>query len=230
MLFYRGIVSFCRINGDGWLRRRRSLESGLRGLCDRDDGVFPGDVDHRAKQRHEAVDRPIFSAPVRCRVALANRFEIVIGCLADSNAPRYGRLRAARNERGKSPRGGGMLADDQAPVDPKNMPKSGGLRKRSGVMLNEIDPAGTGAMVQFESGTTELVAAAKQTLDALLPSLDGRLNKIEIRGQVEISGAGGGVARRIGRGTRSVATVVQTMPGSDEIPGAKWHRPQAISA
>jgi len=107
------------------------------------------------------------------------------------------------NVRGKSPRGGGMLADDQAPVDPKNMPKSGGLRKRSGVMLNEIDPAGTGAMVQFESGTTELGAAAKQTLDALLPSLDGRLNKIEIRGQVESSGAGSGVRAEAVAGTDS---------------------------
>ena len=175
------------------------MESGLRGLRDRDDGVFPGDVDHRAKQCRQAIDLAVFSASLRCRVALANLFEIVFG---HSLVPTHRDLDGSvphGNVRGKSPRGGGMLADDQAPVDPKNMPKSGGLRKRSGVMLNENDPAGTGAMVQFESGTTELGAAAKQTLDALLPSLDGRLNKIEIRGQVESSGTGGAVAPKWSR-------------------------------
>ena len=100
------------------------------------------------------------------------------------------------NVRGKSPRGGGMLEDDQQPVDPKHVPQSGGLRKRSGVMLSEADAAGTGAFVQFDAQATGLSAAAKQTLDALLQSLHGKLNRIEVRGQVESSGAGGGVAPR----------------------------------
>jgi chemotaxis protein MotB len=97
------------------------------------------------------------------------------------------------NVHGKSPRGGGMLADDQAAVDPNNIPKSGGLRRRSGVMLNDFDPSGSGAFVQFDAGGADLSDLAKQSLDALLPSLHGKLNKIEVRGHVDGASTGGGV-------------------------------------
>jgi chemotaxis protein MotB len=87
------------------------------------------------------------------------------------------------NVRGKSPRGGGMLADDQPPADPANVPKSGGLRRRSGLMLQESDPSGIGTVVRFIDGTSGLDGTAKQALDELLPALHGKLNKIEIRGE-----------------------------------------------
>ncbi len=92
------------------------------------------------------------------------------------------------NVHGKSPRGGGMLADDQPPADPKSVPKSGGLRRRTGVMLTENDPTGTGAFVQFDTRSAGLSDSARRSLDGLLPSLQGKLNKVEVRGQIENSG------------------------------------------
>jgi chemotaxis protein MotB len=84
--------------------------------------------------------------------------------------------------KGKSARGGGMITDDATPIDPANVPKTGGLRKRSGMLLRNSDDTGMGAVIEFTDNSTALDRAAKQTLDELIPRFLGKLNKVEIRG------------------------------------------------
>jgi chemotaxis protein MotB len=85
------------------------------------------------------------------------------------------------SSKGKSNRGGGMITDNFSPPDAK-APKTGGLRKRSGLMLRNSDDTGIGTVIQFPSDSTTLDEEAKRTLDDLLPRFVGKLNKVEIRG------------------------------------------------
>jgi chemotaxis protein MotB len=89
---------------------------------------------------------------------------------------------AHSNSKGKSALGGGMLTDDQPPADPATVPKSGGVKKRSGFMLRDPDQSGMGNVVYFTGQSIELDAHGQQALDELVPVFLGKLNKIEIRG------------------------------------------------
>src|SRR5438045_1126380 len=51
------------------------------------------------------------------------------------------------SNKGKSAFGGGMLTDDQPQADPATVPKSGGVRRRSGFMLRDDDPSGMGNVI-----------------------------------------------------------------------------------
>ena len=133
------------------------------------------------------------------------------------------------NVHGKSPRGGGMLADDQPPADPKSVPKSGGLRRRTGVMLTENDPTGTGAFVQFETKSAGLSDSAKRLARRIIALAPGkakqgrssRANRKQRHGQRN--------TRRCRRRChRPVATFLRALSGRDEVPGAKWGRSQTV--
>jgi outer membrane protein OmpA-like peptidoglycan-associated protein len=87
------------------------------------------------------------------------------------------------SSKGKAIRGGGMITDDAPPADPAKVPKSGGLRKRSGVLLRQSNDTGIGTVIQFAHDSTTLDDDAKQSLKEVLPRFLGKLNKIEIRGQ-----------------------------------------------
>jgi chemotaxis protein MotB len=93
------------------------------------------------------------------------------------------------NAKGKSALGGGMLSDDQPPADPATVPKSGGVRKRTGLMLRDDDQSGMGNVVSFAGNSVQLDARAQQTLGELVPVFLGKLNKIEIRGHTVENGA-----------------------------------------
>lgn len=84
--------------------------------------------------------------------------------------------------KGKSALGGGMLSDDQPPADPANVPRSGGIKKRSGFMLRDDSQQGVGNVIFFSGDSTDLDAPAKQAINELMPMFIGKLNKIEIRG------------------------------------------------
>jgi chemotaxis protein MotB len=84
------------------------------------------------------------------------------------------------SSKGKAALGGGMLSDDQPP-DP-TAPKSGGVKKRTGFMLRGADQTGIGNVVYFSGDSTTLDQRAKQNINEMLPVLEGKLNKIEIRG------------------------------------------------
>jgi chemotaxis protein MotB len=84
--------------------------------------------------------------------------------------------------KGKSAFGGGMLTDNQPPADPQTVPKSGGVRRRSGFMLRDDDPSGMGNVIVFQDGSLELDNRAQQALDEMLPIFSGKLNMVEIRG------------------------------------------------
>ncbi len=86
------------------------------------------------------------------------------------------------SSKGKSGRGGGIITDDAPPADPANVPKTGGLRKRSGVMLRNSDDTGLGTIIQFPADSAELDESAIHSLNEALPRFLGKLNKIEIRG------------------------------------------------
>jgi chemotaxis protein MotB len=87
------------------------------------------------------------------------------------------------SSKGKIARGGGMITDDAPPADPSKVAKSGGLRKRSGVLLRQSNDTGIGTVIQFANDSTTLDDDAKQSLNEVLPRFLGKLNKIEIRGQ-----------------------------------------------
>jgi chemotaxis protein MotB len=84
--------------------------------------------------------------------------------------------------KGKSALGGGMLSDDQPPDDPANVPRSGGIKKRTGFMLRDDSQQGVGNVIFFSGDSTDLDARAKQSINELAPIFIGKLNKIEIRG------------------------------------------------
>ncbi len=86
------------------------------------------------------------------------------------------------SSKGKTAWGGGMITDDAPPADPDNVPRTGGLRKRSGVLLRQSDDTGMGTILLFAGNSTALDDRAKQALNEVVPRFLGKLNKIEIRG------------------------------------------------
>src|SRR5262249_44739785 len=52
------------------------------------------------------------------------------------------------DNKGKSPKGGGMIADSKQPPDAK-APKTGGVRKRTGFMLRDDEQTGIGNVLLF---------------------------------------------------------------------------------
>ncbi|HEY2883187.1 MAG TPA: flagellar motor protein MotB [Pirellulales bacterium] len=86
------------------------------------------------------------------------------------------------NGKGRSPKGGGMISDEQPPADPSQVPKSGGIRKRVGFSLRNDPQSGMGNEVIFAANSAELDHHAQQSLDELLRVFLGKRNKIEIRG------------------------------------------------
>src|SRR4051794_40102778 len=61
--YWRLVPEIGSLNTHG-RQRRRCLEGSLRGLRDRDDGLFPGDVDHIAEPRREEGDRRLLPGSV----------------------------------------------------------------------------------------------------------------------------------------------------------------------
>ena len=184
--------------------RRRCLESGLRGLRDRDDGVFSRDVDHVAERRREEGHRRLLPGSVGH-----------LGREHDATMPRPDGLN-----------GDAPFADSRNGILPNRWPQANvenATEKEPGAasvwqqkqkvhLLANTDRNLPALVVNFDEARPSCRKLAKERLTDLLPALVGKHNKIETAGPLDAPAAAEGQPV-----SRSLAALLRARASGDAV-------------